>query len=52
LEGLAMDDVGKYYGPLVYFFPFWYLAPRKIWQPWPTLHRHEKPFKKLAVGKR
>jgi hypothetical protein len=19
---------------LVYFFPFWYLEPRKIWQPW------------------
>jgi hypothetical protein len=21
-------------GNLVYFSPFWYLAPRKIWQPW------------------
>jgi hypothetical protein len=19
---------------LVYFFPFWYFVPRKIWQPW------------------
>jgi hypothetical protein len=18
-----------------YIFPFWYVAPRKIWQPWP-----------------
>jgi hypothetical protein len=22
------------YGLLVYFSPFWYVAPRKIWQPW------------------
>jgi hypothetical protein len=21
-------------GNLVYFFPFWYIVPRKIWQPW------------------
>jgi hypothetical protein len=21
---------------LVNFFPFWYFAPRKIWQPWST----------------
>jgi hypothetical protein len=21
-------------GNLVYFFPFWYFVPRKIWQPW------------------
>jgi hypothetical protein len=19
---------------LVYIFPFWYVVPRKIWQPW------------------
>jgi hypothetical protein len=32
---------GKFHGHLVYFmvtwvyfFPFWYFAPRKIWQPW------------------
>jgi hypothetical protein len=24
---------GIFYGHLVYFFPFWYVAPRKIWQP-------------------
>jgi hypothetical protein len=23
-------------GDLVYFPPFWYVLPRKIWQPWPT----------------
>jgi hypothetical protein len=21
-------------GNLVYFSPFWYFVPRKIWQPW------------------
>jgi hypothetical protein len=24
---------GKVHGNLVYFFPFWYFVPRKIWQP-------------------
>jgi hypothetical protein len=53
LQGLAMDEVGIFYGPffyftviwyvllplvifcgnLVYISPFWYVAPRKIWQP-------------------
>jgi hypothetical protein len=46
LEGLTMVDVvyfmdiwsilrqfGIVYGHLVYFFPFWYFLPRKIWQP-------------------
>jgi hypothetical protein len=55
LEGLAMEDVGILYVPLVkftanrhflwlfgtfspppllvHFYPFWYLVPRKIWQP-------------------
>jgi hypothetical protein len=46
LEVLAMEDVGLFCGHLVYFtaiwsvlcpfgifFPFWYDAPRKIWQP-------------------
>jgi hypothetical protein len=50
--GLAMKDIGLFYGHLVYFwpfgifygylvhfmitwcfFPFWYVVPRKIWQP-------------------
>jgi hypothetical protein len=50
-----MEDVGIFYGRLVYFtsiwipilwpfgilylihcFPFWYVVPRKIWQPWVT----------------
>jgi hypothetical protein len=44
-----MEDVGIFIGPLVYFTvkwyryfmaiwyifsPFWYVVPRKIWQPW------------------
>jgi hypothetical protein len=51
---IAIKDVGKLYGHLVYFTaisyilwpleiffgrfgifsPFWYIVPRKIWQPW------------------
>jgi hypothetical protein len=27
---------GKFCGNLAYFPPFWYVVPRKIWQPWPT----------------
>jgi hypothetical protein len=53
LEGLAIENVGIFYGQcfyllakryivwsigtfcghFVYFFPFWYALPRKIWQP-------------------
>jgi hypothetical protein len=25
---------GIFHGKLLYFFPFWYVVPRKIWQPW------------------
>jgi hypothetical protein len=25
---------GTFFGHLVNFSPFWYVAPRKIWQPW------------------
>jgi hypothetical protein len=28
----------------VYFFPFWFKATRKIWQPWPAFVR------RLSVG--
>jgi hypothetical protein len=47
LEGLAIEDVGIFYGHwayftanwfiwglLVYFSPFWFAVPRKIWQSW------------------
>jgi hypothetical protein len=43
-------------GNLVYFFPFWYFVPRKIWQPCvpPTLGTIEKKpklmTKKLLMG--
>jgi hypothetical protein len=46
LEGLAMEDVDKSYGYLIYFaaiwyicwlfgifFPIWYVVTSKIWQP-------------------
>jgi hypothetical protein len=29
---------GTFYGYLVYFFSFWYIALRKTWQPWQELH--------------
>jgi hypothetical protein len=25
---------GTFRGHLIYFSPFWYVVPRKIWQPW------------------
>jgi hypothetical protein len=28
---------GAFYGHLVYYLPFWYFVPRKIWQPWANL---------------
>jgi hypothetical protein len=31
---------GIFYGHLVYFSPFWHVAPKKIWQPW----REQKSF--------
>jgi hypothetical protein len=38
---LELEIVGTFYGHvvfccgnLVYIFPFWYVAPIKIWQPW------------------
>jgi hypothetical protein len=29
-----LSTFGIVRGNLVYFFPFWYFVPRKIWQPW------------------
>jgi hypothetical protein len=28
---------GTFCGHLVYIFPFWYVLPSKIWQPWPAV---------------
>jgi hypothetical protein len=25
---------GTFCGNMIYFYPFWYVVPRKIWQPW------------------
>jgi hypothetical protein len=47
-EGLVIENIGIFYGRLVYFsgighilrlldmfyFSFWYVVQRKIWQPW------------------
>jgi hypothetical protein len=50
LEGLGMENVGifmviwniespfgTFCGHLVNIFPFWYVLPSKIWQPWPAV---------------
>jgi hypothetical protein len=29
---------------LVYFSPFWYVLPRKIWQPWSSSWRQHQPM--------
>jgi hypothetical protein len=31
---------GRVRGNLVYFSPFWYFVPRKIWQPWCDVARY------------
>jgi hypothetical protein len=31
--GNILWPFGTFHGQLVYFPPFWYVAPRKIWQP-------------------
>jgi hypothetical protein len=51
LEGRAIEELGTFHGGWVYFIaiwyillhfglvkfpPFWYLVPRKIWQPCPA----------------
>jgi hypothetical protein len=33
---------GIFYGYLVYFFPFWYVVSRKIWQHWSRATSHTK----------
>jgi hypothetical protein len=36
---------GQFYAYLVYFFPFWYVVPRQIWQPLMTsAHQTNAPF--------
>jgi hypothetical protein len=34
--GNILGPSGIFCANLVYFSPFWYFGPRKIWQPWPT----------------
>jgi hypothetical protein len=57
---IVTEDVGIFYGHLVYFaaiwyilqpfgifFPFWLVAPRKIWQSW---RRAERPQNQLFLA--
>jgi hypothetical protein len=46
-----------FYGRLVHFSMCWYVAPRKIWQPWPWVERNNRTkevvgFKILPIRKR
>jgi hypothetical protein len=34
--GYILYPFGIYCCHLVYFLPFWYIVPRKVWQPWHT----------------
>jgi hypothetical protein len=39
-------------GNVVYFSPFWYVAPRKIWQPWSSTKnqwRKKSPILRKSV---
>jgi hypothetical protein len=38
-------------GNLVYFPPFWYILPRKIWQPCPVLSLFWREKKISGVGR-
>jgi hypothetical protein len=46
---------GVVHGNLVYFLPFWYFVPRKIWQPWcrllesPIMYLHGQNFSLLLM---
>jgi hypothetical protein len=39
---------GIFYDYLVYFFPFWYVVPRKIWQPWTAVSVTRRLLKEIA----
>jgi hypothetical protein len=34
IPSIFLQPFGISYGHLLYTFPFWYVVPRKIWQPW------------------
>jgi hypothetical protein len=40
--GLFYGHFGLFCGYLVYFSPFWYVAPRKSWQSWTLQSPSEK----------
>jgi hypothetical protein len=39
-----------FYGRLVYFSPFWHVAPRKIWQPWVRSQYYECCIRNYNAG--
>jgi hypothetical protein len=41
---------GIFYGYLVNFFPFWYVVPRKIWQPWVAISSHLSLFRQTLFS--
>jgi hypothetical protein len=41
---------GVFYGYLVYFSPFWYVVPRKIWQPWSRTRIQFKATRVTRLG--
>jgi hypothetical protein len=45
-----LGPFGIFYGKLVYFSPFWYIVPRKIWQPWPEVQKLVDPQKESWSG--
>jgi hypothetical protein len=63
-EALAIEDVRIFYGRLIYFtaiwhilWPFgiigiyscfWYVVPRKIWQPWCQWQNYRHPSRLIS----
>jgi hypothetical protein len=41
-----LHTFGIFYEHLVHFFRFWYLVPRKIWQPW---FRRGRKIRKISI---
>jgi hypothetical protein len=46
--GNILCAFGIFCGNLIYFPPFWYFGPRKIWQPWLSDERRNEPFEPLC----
>jgi hypothetical protein len=42
---------GTFCGHLVYIFPFWYVVPRKLWQPWFGWREQQGQLISIRFGK-